>query len=271
MKLSSQLTVLFLSLALLSSAQEKRPRLLIETSEGNMVIELYNETPQHRDNFLKLAKDGFYDGTIFHRVIKEFMIQGGDPGSKEAGATNLGSGGPGYTVEAEILPQFIHKKGALSAARQGDQANPERRSSGSQFYIVQGKISDDPMLEQMELRCNQALTQQVQRAFFMAPENKEYLERIQKAQTERDEVALKSLSDEVQPMIEARMKDKGFKYTQDHKDLYKTIGGTPFLDQQYTVFGEVVEGLDVIDKIAAVETNSDRPLSDIKMTVKLLD
>ena len=133
------------------------------------------------------------------------------------------------------------------------------------------KISDDPMLEQMELRCNQALTQQVQRAFFMAPENKEYLERIQKAQTERDEVALKSLSDEVQPMIEARMKDKGFKYTQDHKDLYKTIGGTPFLDQQYTVFGEVVEGLGVIDKIAAVETNSDRPLSDIKMNLLFIN
>lgn len=272
MRISGQLTTLILLLSMALNAQDKdRPQLKIETSEGNMIIELYNETPQHRDNFLKLAKEGFYDGTIFHRVIQDFMIQGGDPNSKAEGATGLGSGGPGYTVEAEIRTDLIHKKGALSAARQGDQANPERRSSGSQFYIVQGKVADENVLQQMEMRANQALMQQIQRAFFTAPENKEYLNRLKKAQEEKDQVALKSLSEEIQPMLEARMDEKKFSYTDEQKAAYQDIGGTPFLDQQYTVFGEVIEGLDVIDKIAALKKDGERPVKDVKMTVTLLD
>lgn len=243
---------------------------MIETSLGNITIELYNETPQHRDNFLKLANEGFYNGTTFHRVIKDFMIQGGDPNSKNPEATNLGNGGPGYTIEAEIRPQFYHKKGALCAARQGDQSNPERRSSGSQFYIVQGKPSNEQMLVQMEARCNQALMQDIQRAFFTAEENKEYLERLQTCQTNKDQEGLKTLSEEVQPLLEARMEEKVFTYTQEQKDVYASLGGAPFLDQQYTVFGEVVEGLDVIDKIAAVEKDGEKPVEDIKMKVKVL-
>ncbi len=272
MRISGQLTVLILLLSLTLQAQdESRPRLKIETSEGYMIIELYNETPQHRDNFLKLAKEGFYNGTIFHRVIQDFMIQGGDPNSKTEGATNLGNGGPGYTIEAEIRTDFIHKKGALSAARQGDQTNPERKSSGSQFYIVQGKVADENMLQQMEMRANQALMQQIQRAFFMAPENIEYLARLKKAQEEKDQVALQSLSEDVQPMLEARMDEKKFSYSDEQKGVYQDIGGTPFLDQQYTVFGEVVDGMDVIDKIAAVKKEGERPVTDVKMTVTLLD
>ena len=271
MRISGQLTLLILLLSFTLQAQDERPRLKIETSEGDIVIELYNETPQHRDNFLKLAKEGFYDGTTFHRVIQDFMIQGGDPNSKTEGATGLGSGGPGYTIEAEIKTDLIHKKGALSAARQGDQVNPERRSSGSQFYIVQGKVADEGMLQQMEMRANQALMQQIQRAFFTAPENKEYLERLQKAQTEKDQVALQSLSEEVQPLLEARMEEKKFSYTEEQKAIYKEIGGTPFLDQQYTVFGEVIEGVDIVDKIAAVEKDGERPVKDIKMTVTVID
>lgn len=189
----------------------------IITDFGTMKIKLYNETPQHRDNFLKLAREGAYDGTLFHRVISDFMIQGGDPTSKGATAEQqLGMGGPGYTVPAEILPQLFHKRGALSAARTGDQMNPQRRSSGSQFFIVQGKVSTPEELAQLESR--------------------------------------------------------GFVFSPEQKQAYTTTGGVPFLDAQYTVFGEVVEGLDVIDKIAAVQKGAaDRPLTDIKMTVKVIE
>ncbi|GAB5538903.1 MAG: peptidylprolyl isomerase [Salibacteraceae bacterium] len=250
---------------------QERPRVKIDTEYGTMIVELYNETPQHRDNFLKLAKEGFYNGTTFHRVIQDFMIQGGDPNSKNPDATGLGSGGPGYTIEAEILPQYIHKKGALSAARQGDQVNPERRSSGSQFYIVQGKVTDEASLKQMEMRANQSIMQDVQREFFTAPENKEYLERIKKAQTEKDQVAMQSLSEEVQPMIEKLLEGKKFTYTAEQIAIYGELGGTPFLDQQYTVFGEVIDGLEVIDAIAAVEKNGEQPVSPVSMTVTVLD
>jgi peptidylprolyl isomerase len=270
MKISSQLLAFFLFASSFAMAQEERPRLLIETNYGNMTIELYNETPQHRDNFLKLANEGFYNGTTFHRVIQDFMIQGGDPNSKNPEATNLGNGGPGYTIEAEIRPELYHKKGALSAARQGDQANPERRSSGSQFYIVQGKPNNEQMLTQMEMRCNQAMMQDIQRVFFTSEENKEYLERLQTCQTNKDQEGLKTLSEEVQPLLEARMEEKTFSYTHEQKDVYGTLGGTPFLDQQYTVFGEVVEGLEVIDKIAAVEKDGERPKEAVKMKIKVL-
>ena len=255
----------------MTMAQESRPRIKITTDYGDMTVELYNECPQHRDNFLKLSGEGYYDGTLFHRVIEDFMIQGGDPNSKTPGSQNLGGGGPGYTVEEEIRPQFIHKKGALCAARQGDDVNPEKRSSGSQFYIVQGKVQDAQMMDQMEMRANQQLMQEIQRAFFLAPENKEYLERLKKAQEERDQEAITLLSDEVQPLLEERLDEKAFHYTREQLNVYTTVGGTPFLDQQYTVFGEVIEGMEVIDKIAAVEKQGERPTSDVKMTVKVLD
>lgn len=197
--------------------ESKETMVIISTEYGDMKVKLYNQTPYHRDNFLKLASEGFFDGTLFHRVIKDFMIQGGDPDSKNAQAgQQLGSGGPGYTVPAEINPDLFHKKGALSAARTGDQGNPQRRSSGSQFYVVQGKIASDEELKAMESR--------------------------------------------------------GFVFSDAQKQAYKTVGGTPFLDGQYTVFGEVVEGLDVIDKIAATQTApGDRPLKDVKMTIKIVD
>ena len=192
-------------------------KVLISTNFGDMTVLLYDETPKHRDNFIKLAKDGFYNGTLFHRVIRDFMIQGGDPESKGADAKKrLGSGGPGYIIEAEFNPEFIHKKGALSAARQGDQTNPERRSSGSQFYIVQGKKVSANELNNLAQRT-------------------------------------------------------GAFYTSDQIKTYQEIGGTPFLDTQYTVFGEVIDGIEVIDKIAAVKTRpGDRPFEDIEMTVKLI-
>ncbi|HKK79801.1 MAG TPA: peptidylprolyl isomerase, partial [Phaeodactylibacter sp.] len=189
----------------------------IQTEYGNMLVQLYDATPQHQDNFLKLAQDGFYDSLLFHRVINNFMIQGGDPDSKGAKPGKpLGSGGPGYTIPAEFVDSLIHVKGALSAARTGDAVNPERRSSGSQFYIVHGQ----PQTEQ--------------------------------------ELA----------MIEAR---KGIRYTSEQKQAYMEQGGTPFLDQDYTVFGRVIEGLEVIDKIATVPTDQrDRPKEDVRMKVRVI-
>lgn len=212
------ITVSFLCLLMLSSCGNKERIVLISTDFGDMKVKLYNETPQHRDNFIKLAKEGFFDGTLFHRVIEGFMIQGGDPNSKDAKpGKQLGAGGPGYTVEAEfVFPQYFHKKGALSAARQGDRANPKKASSGSQFYIVQGKPISENELKQVENKLKVT-------------------------------------------------------FTDEQKEVYSEVGGTPFLDNNYTVFGEVIEGLEVIDKIAAVATQrGDRPVEDVKMTVKVL-
>lgn len=184
----------------------------IETSYGDMVVKLYNETPKHRDNFLKLVREGTYNDLLFHRVIKEFMIQGGDPNSRTAKQGQmLGDGELGYTIPAEFVPTLYHKKGALAAARQADQVNPQKESSSCQFYIVQGNKWDTNRLA----------------------------------------------------MVEQRM---GKHFTAEQAQVYATLGGTPFLDGDYTVFGEVVEGLEVIDKIAAVQTDrNDRPIEDVKM------
>lgn len=200
-------------LGILISCSPKQELYLIETDHGTMTVKLYDSTPQHRDNFKKLVSDSYYDDLLFHRVIKGFMVQGGDPKSKGAApSARLGSGGPGYTIPAEI--GAYHFKGALSAARTGDAGNPKKASSGSQFYVVQGK-----------------------------------------------------------PVSDAELKNfagmKGITYSPEDIERYKKDGGTPFLDKEYTVFGEVVEGLDVIDKIADVKTApGDRPVEDVKMTIR---
>lgn len=212
------LLTILISLNCMVYSQDKRKKVLISTNMGDMTVVLYNETPKHRDNFIKLAESGYYDGTLFHRVIQNFMIQGGDPASKNASPEKaLGNSGPGYTLPAEINPKYFHKKGALAAARQGDQVNPKKESNGSQFYIVQGRKVSEEELNLFQNRSN----------IKMSPEQ-----------------------------IKA----------------YTTIGGTYHLDGSYTVFGEVIEGLDVIDKIAAVKTNKmDRPLQDVKMTIKVIE
>tara|TARA_B100000809_G_scaffold191405_1_gene190066 strand:+ start:2310 stop:2978 length:669 start_codon:yes stop_codon:yes gene_type:complete len=213
----SLIVMLLLSINGFSQKSKKQTKVSISTSYGDMTLVLYNETPRHRDNFIKLVKSGFYDGTLFHRVIAGFMIQGGDPDSKTAEKGQmLGNGGPGYTVPAEFNKSFYHKRGALSAARMGDGSNPQKASSGSQFYIVQGKKYDRKNLESMGKR-------------------------------------------------------SGANYTDEQIKVYEMEGGTPQLDMNYTVFGEVIEGFDVIDKIAAVaKGRADRPKEDVKMTMKIV-
>ena len=214
-KLYNLLVAASLCVLIASCMEDSNTYALIETEQGNMKVLLYDETPKHKENFIKLAKEGFFDDLLFHRVIDGFMLQGGDPESRNAPAGKmLGGGGPGYLIDAEIgSPHF---KGALAAARTGGPSNPEKKSSGSQFYVVQGSPQTDAQLDRME-------------AF------------------------------------------KKIKYTPAQRDLYKDIGGRPDLDQDYTVFGEVVEGLDVIDKIAKVPTApGDRPVTDVKMKIKIL-
>ncbi len=250
-------------------AEDKETMVLISTEYGNMKVKLYNETPQHRDNFIKLAKNGFYDGLLFHRVIKGFMIQGGDPESKNAPASKqLGAGDVGYTIPAEfVYPKYYHKKGALAAARQGDQVNPEKRSSGCQFYIVQGEVLNDSKLNQME---NMSINKEKEARFYEIVNKRS--EEVKKLRVARDQEGLQRLQSEILAQVETEFAGKSASKMPDQmRNDYKTIGGTPFLDNQYTVFGEVVEGLEVIDVIAAVKTApGDRPLKDVKMKVEVL-
>jgi len=235
----------------------------LETSLGDIVVELYNETPQHRDNFIKLVKEGYYDGVLFHRVIKDFMIQTGDGNSKTAGPNDmLGDGDPGYTIPAEfVYPQYFHKRGALAAARTGDQVNPERRSSGSQFYIVTGKIYGSDELQAMSKRLGDMQKQEIFRRLVM--ENRPRIEELQRAQ---DNAGLQTLQNELIQLTEAEAAKTPFKLTDEQLNAYTSVGGTPHLDGQYTVFGEVIEGMEVVDKIQNVETGTaDRPTNDIKI------
>jgi len=243
---------------------EKETVLKIETSMGDIKVKLYNETPKHRDNFIKLAKDGTYNGTLFHRVIKDFMVQAGDPESKNAPKGKmLGSGDVGYTVPAEfVYPKYFHKKGALSAARQGDEVNPKKESSGCQFYIVTGKVFNDSTLLNMEQQKNQ---NKVTEAFNALAQK--HMKEIYKMRKANDQDGLYALQDTLFIQAEAEAaKQPDFHFTPEQIKAYTTVGGTPHLDGEYTVFGEVVEGMDIVDKIQQVKTGrSDRPEEDVKI------
>ena len=239
-------------------------RLKIKTTEGDIVIRLYDETPRHRDNFLKLAKNGYFNGTLFHRVIKDFMIQGGDPDSKNAPKGKiLGTGGPDYTIPAEfVYPRYFHKRGALSAARTGDEVNPDRESSGSQFYIVWGKIYKPAELKQME---RQMAMQQEQEVFNLLA--KEHREEIMEFRRNRDQAGLQTLQEQLIEETKKICRQKGKPtFTTEQTEAYTTVGGTPFLDNQYTVFGEVEEGINVVERIQNRKTDrNDRPTEDVKV------
>ncbi len=253
---------------------EKEKIVLISTEFGDIKIKLYNETPLHRDNFIKLVEQGFYNDLLFHRVIKDFMIQGGDPESKNATPGQvLGNGGPGYKIPAEFNEKLFHKKGALAAARESDQVNPEKESSGSQFYIVQGKKFEAKQLTIMEDRMNQSVKIEIVRKFIMKPENASYKKKLDSLQQAQNFEELNKVVKQIEELTEDESaKASMFTFTDEQKKIYSTIGGTPHLDGAYTVFGEVIEGLDVVDKIAAVETGAnDRPARDVKMSIKVLE
>ena len=241
----------------------------ISTDYGIMTVKLYNETPQSRDNFLKLVNGHFYDSLLFHRIIRNFMIQGGDPESKNAApGVMLGNGDVGYTIPAEFNDSLFHKKGALCAART---ENPEKAGSGCQFYIVQGKTFTDAELDQFEGNVNNNVRAQgVFQNIINRPENAALKEQFVRCQQAGQRDSLNTLiATVIQPMIDKEK--KVFHYSAKQREVYKTLGGTPHLDQNYTVFGEVVEGLDVIDKIAAVQTGSgDRPVTDVRMKMELI-
>lgn len=247
-------------------AQKSQVKFVIETSYGNMKGVLYNETPQHKDNFIKLVNEGWYEDSPFHRIIKNFMIQGG--GNKN------GKKDPGYTVPAEFLSaKYVHKKGALAAARMGDNVNPTKASSGSQFYIVQGKIVTDAQFEQMEKQANKAAQNKAISEYITRPENVSLYRRVDSLQRSRNMAALNACAQEIIVKMESEgEKLVHFKYSDEQKAVYRTIGGTPHLDGAYTVFGEITEGFDVIDKIASVPTAAaGKPVQTLSMKIKILD
>ncbi len=239
-------------------------RVSLETNYGKIVVELYPETTKHRDNFIKLVKSGLYNGVLFHRVIADFMIQAGDPSSKKAlPGTTLGSGDVGYTIPAEfIYPQYYHKRGALAAARQGDDTNPKKASSGCQFYIVQGHVFSSAELNALERKKERTLVDKLYKTKMKS--DKAFASKVR---LEKDPDKAMVLRDSVMKDIRDTLRlDPTYKFTDKQRADYTTIGGTPHLDGEYTVFGEVVEGLDVVEKISKVKTGKfDRPIENVKI------
>lgn len=237
----------------------------IHTTMGDIRVRLFGDTPKHQANFVKLVNEGFYDGVLFHRVINDFMVQTGDPDSKTAAkGAMLGSGDPDYQIDAEfVYPRHFHKRGALAAARQGDQVNPQKKSSGSQFYIVTGKTFNDSQLDQMD---RQRAMQQ-QKAIFdrLVEQNRDTIMSMRRS---RDQAGLQELQDKLIKQTEAEAATLApDTLTAEQREAYRTVGGTPHLDGSYTVFGEVISGMDVVDRIQKAETDhNDRPVDDIRIT-----
>lgn len=243
----------------------------METSMGDITLRLYKDTPKHRDNFIKLIEKGTLEGTLFHRVIKGFMIQGGDPTSKDAPqGKELGSGGLSYTIPAEIVfPKYFHKRGALAAARESDDVNPLKASSACQFYIVTGQVFTEQTLLAFEKHRNEETLNHIFNALAQ-----KHLKEIMNMRKANDQAGLYRLQQKLSAQADAMAgKQIAFKFTPEHIKVYTTIGGAPHLDGDYTVFGNVESGLDVIDKIQSMPTDrNDRPLRDIKiLKIEILD
>ena len=246
-----------------STDMEKRTQVKIETTMGEIIVELYNETPKHRDNFIKLAKEGVYDSTLFHRIIRQFMIQAGDPESKNATDTvQLGSGDVGYTIPAEFVPKFFHKKGALAAARMGDDVNPERESSGCQFYIVTGRKFRESQLLDMAGQKNNARMDTIFNQLA-----RKHMKEIYKLRKANDQDGLLELQDSLEAQAYALYKEEEpFMFTPEQLTAYSTIGGAPHLDGAYTVFGQVVSGMETVEKIEGTKTGkADRPVENVRI------
>jgi cyclophilin family peptidyl-prolyl cis-trans isomerase len=240
-------------------------KILMVTDLGAIKIRLYNETPLHRDNFVKLVKEHYFDSLLFHRVIQNFMIQGGDPDSRRApSGVELGNGGPSYTIPAEFNQKLFHKKGVLAAARDSDFENPSQASSASQFYIVQGRVWTDSLLK---IQAKRITKLKLFNVIINRPENKEYRERYTKYDKAGRVDSVKYIYDIIDKKVEAELPGVPlYTFSEEQISAYTSIGGTPHLDNSYTVFGEVYEGLEVIDKIAAEKTDkNNRPLTDIRI------
>ena len=248
--------------------EEQRKTFEMITDYGNMTIELYDETPLHRDNFINLAKNGAFDSLLFHRVIKDFMIQGGDPDSKNAKpGDTLGEGDVPYMVDSEFNQNLFHKKGVLAAARDG---NPKKASSGMQFYIAQGKVYNDSLLDRAQERTNKWMAQDY---FKNNPNIKPILDSIQKSLDDKNRERYTVLTDSILKLAQSEESFEQYRIPEDQREVYKSIGGIPHLDQNYTVFGEVIKGIEVVDSIAKVQTDSlDRPTSDLRiLKVKVIE
>lgn len=246
-----------------SMSQGNETLVRLETTQGNITVKLYDETPKHRDNFIKLVNDGVYDSTLFHRVIRNFMIQAGDPQSKTAADTALlGNGDVGYTVPAEFNPKFFHKRGVLAAARQGDEVNPDRESSGCQFYIVTGRKFSEAQLINLENQMNEARVESVFQELA-----RKHMKEIYKMRRAGDNDGLLELQDTLEAQARnLAAQEPALKFTKEQIQAYTTVGGAPHLDGAYTIFGEVVEGMDVVEKIGNAKTGrADRPVVDIRI------
>ena len=257
------LFVLFLTINGFSQSKKVK----IVTTEGDIIVELYDDTPIHKKNFLKLVKSHYYDSLLFHRVIKNFMIQSGDPFSKNAKpGSRLGLGGPGYTLPAEIRPNHFHKRGALAAARESDDVNPKRRSSGSQFYIVQGRKFTGKELDKMERRLIAIHRNDLIMRFLTEKQNQAYRDTLKALARAKDTNGIIKFRNRVYQLALKKYHKKPFKFTPEQRKTYLTKGGSPHLDGQYTVFGEVIKGMDVVDKIANKKTDRfNRPLEDVRI------
>lgn len=263
--------VVFVSVGVSCSRAQKTngsTLVVIKTEFGDMKLKLYDDTPEHKKNFIKLINEGYYDDLLFHRVMKNFMIQGGDPKSKNAQpGARLGSGSPGYTIPAEINPKYFHKKGALAAARKGGPSNPERRSGGSQFYIVQGFVHTEGKIDTMEMMMNSRMKRDLKKKIFTAATDE-----LNAYRTNNDQagfnIRIAELQAKVDSIYEASEK---VTLSPEQREAYTTIGGYPSLDNEYTIFGEMVEGFDVLDKIAVLDVDqANRPINDVKMEIELI-
>jgi peptidylprolyl isomerase len=252
-------TIILVTVTCTTSVQNKNTIVLMKTTLGDIKIELYSGTPIHKDNFIKLVKSNFFDGISFHRIIKDFMIQAGDPLTKPDSKTNLPDSMNTYSIPAEFKSEYFHKKGALAAAREGNEINPDMRSSGTQFYIVQGTQFNDSDLIKADQQINNNIKQSVFTKIL-----KQTADSINLAASISNEAQIQQIAS--LKMFQYLTGYKEYKIPPQQREIYKNIGGVPRLDQTYTVFGEVLEGLDIVDKIASVPTDkNDKPLSDIKI------
>ena len=263
-------------LAILMAACASKPKetlVSITTPYGEIIVKLYDSTVRHKENFIKLADAGYFNGTLFHRVIQNFMIQGGDTTSKNAApGVLLGDGDTNYTVPFEYVPSYLHKRGAFAAARESDDVNPLKASSASQFYIVKGKVFTNQELDAVELKVERRTKQYIMMDLLKKEGKEDELKAFRQMADKRDTASIRLIINKYRNAVDAQyMRTKPFKLTDKQRRIYTTIGGTPHLDGAYTVFGEVVSGMEIVDQISAAQTDTnDRPVQDIRLTIKAL-